>query len=297
MNIKYLILTFTLMMATSCYTEKLYISSISYQSIKEKSPSSKAMPDTANIMAVYTISPKGELQVYIKNLSQHIMTIDRTKSFIINSDGTSLAFYDPNIITTTSAQFSSTTTSSSTTFTPGPVANVLGIGGIAGGILNGIGSTNSESRMAGEIIANSVAVIDQPKISIPPKGQVNMARTVQLNGVGTFFLEELANYNDPQRDIILNLGPNDVSSSTFSVVISYSIDNENTYLILNSEFYTDILMQLHVKENGKTNNVLRTILSHPTFFMSSWNVIYFDTGDCKESYNSYVQDYVLYKYN
>lgn len=285
------------MIATSCYTEKLCISSISYQSIREKVPLSKEMPDNANIMAVYTISPRGELQVYIKNLSQKIMTIDRTKSFVINSDGTSLAFYDPNIKTNTSAKVSSTTTSSSTTFTPGPVANILGLGGLAGGILNGISNTNSEHRMAGEVIANSVTLIDQPKISIAPKGQINMSKIVQLNGVGSFFLEELANQNRQQSDIVLNVSPNDVSASTFSIVISYSIDNENTYLMLTSEFYTDTLLQLHVNESRQTNNVLRNIISHPTYSTSSWNIIYFNTGDCKESYNSYVQDYVLYKYN
>ena len=233
---------------------------------------------------ILSISPQGDLDIYLKNLTNDILTIDRTNSFVIDAQGNSTAFYNPNITNTSYAQINTETSAN------GGVVNL----GAASGML-GIGTSLSHANITttGSIIANSTYVIDQQEVSIGPKGQINLSKTFKLPGIGVPYLNSYCQLKD---DVLYRPEQNNDTNRCFTVAISYSTDKGKTYKTFVSEYYTTALYCKYIGPVGKVNPALRDILIQPEVFNNSWNLLYFHTGDCKNSYNTYLPAHTLVDY-
>lgn len=280
------------MLIVSCSSPtKLSVSSVSYQSLRnERWDILPEVPYDASIFVQHVISKDGELEVYVKNLTNEIMVIDRTMSFFVNTDGSSTSFYDPTIQMNTTTEVSSST--SGTSVNLGAVAGAVGVGGILGRALSGVNVGGASTE--GLSVSNTVYDIDQPSVAIGPKGQIHMARVFQIEGVGTRFLSELASKNTSRQNLNISAESRSESIAKFSITITYSLDGGETTETITSDYFIDNLMTVYVNENGRTNEALRKIYSmKKDVFDESWYLIYFDTNiDAKNSYlNGKLYDY------
>lgn len=281
-----------IMLIVSCSSPtKLSVSSVSYQSLRnERWDILPEVPYDASIFVQHVISKDGELEVYVKNLTNEIMVIDRTMSFFVNTDGSSTSFYDPTIQMNTTTEVSSST--SGTSVNLGAVAGAVGVGGILGRALSGVNVGGASTE--GLSVSNTVYDIDQPSVAIGPKGQIHMARVFQIEGVGTRFLSELASKNTSRQNLNISAESQSESIAKFSITITYSLDGGETTETITSDYFIDNLMTVYVNENGRTNEALRKIYSmKKDVFDESWYLIYFDTNiDAKNSYlNGKLYDY------
>lgn len=281
-----------IMLIVSCSSPtKLSVSSVSYQSLRnERWDILPEVPYDASIFVQHVISKDGELEVYVKNLTNEIMVIDRTMSFFVNTDGSSTSFYDPTIQMNTTTEVSSST--SGTSVNLGAVAGAVGVGGILGRALSGVNVGGASTE--GLSVSNTVYDIDQPSVAIGPKGQIHMARVFQIEGVGTRFLSELASKNTSRQNLNISAESRSESIAKFSITITYSLDGGETTETITSDYFIDNLMTVYVNENGRTNEALRKIYSmKKDVFDESWYLIYFDTNiDAKNSYlNGKLYDY------
>lgn len=264
-----------ILMLNACAATKLTVSSVSYQSIRnEHTDVNSTIPNNARILVRHLVSSDGELDVYVHNLTDSTMIIDRTMSFFVNSDGMSTSYYDPTIQTTTMTDMSSSTSGAAVNL--GAVAGALGVGGVAGRVLSGVNVGGSSS--GGQAVSNTTYTVDQPSVAIGPKGQVGMTRIFKINGVGRDFLKAFSSQNTSRQDIHVVAGKAEESMANFSVIISFSIDGGKHFENIVSNYYTDDLMTYYVKEHGHTNPPLRNILSHPNVLQKGWSVIYFNTN-------------------
>lgn len=77
-----------LFMLNACAATKLAVTSVSYQSIRnEHTDVTSTVPEDARILVRHHVSPTGDLEVSVQNLTDSTMIIDRTMSFFVNSDG------------------------------------------------------------------------------------------------------------------------------------------------------------------------------------------------------------------
>lgn len=276
----------------SCTTTKLAITSVSYQSIRnEKSNLSENPPSNTEIFVVYSITPEGYLDVYVKNLTDEIMSIDRTKSFYLDPKGGSTIYYDPTIKTKTVTH--SSTQGRGSTVNLGAIGGALGIGGTVGQILSGINVGSSSTD--GTSVTNTSYTIDQPSISIAPKGQASMGRTFYISPIGKEFLSNFEEEfgTDYSR---IDYTTNDTYCK-FGVCISYSLDGGKTYKKIVSNFYANSLMLSKIKMNGRINEALRKIYQqNGNALKENWFLLYFNAKKCPDNaLNSYYSN-LLYDY-
>lgn len=289
---KYLFLILPLVLLTiGCAPTKLAVSSVSYQSVRNSKDGiqSKA-PAGASIMVRHSLSSDGALNVYVTNLTDSVMIIDRTLSFFVNSNGKSTAYYDPTIKTKTTTDISSSTSSVGVNL--GAVAGAVGVGGALGRALNGINI--GDSTTGGTAITNTTYTVDQPTIAIGPNGEVNMSREFHVEGMGKSFLSDLANQVTSKENYILTADNINDAVSSFSVTITYSLDGGKTFDKIISRYYTDALLTSFVKEKGKTNAPLRDIyMKKPDALNKDWFIIYFNTNvpSLDTYYNNNLFDY------
>lgn len=251
----------------SCSNGKLLTSDVAYQSIRTKhaQPSNGKVPDNAKIIVGYSISSDGALVVTVKNNTSEIMTIDQTKSFFVNSDGSSTSYYDPTIRTTSTTDLSSKTSGGSVNL--GAIGGALGIGGGLGTVLNGINLGGSGTT--GQSVTNTTYEADVPQISISPKGTAHMSKDFHIDGVGKSSLKYKTNIKLP------NINSND-SYCRFSVCISYSIDGGKTFDKLVTEFYANSLVVIPVRKKGYVNNALNEVFATKTDALNEkWWMLYF----------------------
>ena len=272
-----------LFMLNACAATKLAVTSVSYQSIRnEHTDVNTIVPKDARILVRHIVSPSGDLEVLVQNLTDSTMIIDRTMSFFVNSDGMSTSYYDPTIQTTTTTDMASSTKGA--TVNLGAVAGALGVGGVAGRVLSGVNVGGSST--GGQAVSNTTYTVDQPSVAIGPRGQVGMARVFKIDGVGTDFLSALSSQNTSRKDLHIVADNAEESMAKFSVVISFSVDGGKKYENVVSDYYTDDMMVCYVKEHGRTNAPLRNILSQPNVLCKGWNVLYFNIshpdGDSKQ---------------
>lgn len=261
-----------LIVFNACGVTKLKVLSVSYQSIRnEHTDVNSIIPRDARIVVRHQVSSKGELEVFVQNMTDSIMIIDRTMSFFVNSDGMSTSYYDPNIHTTTTSDMASRTVGA--TVNLGTVGSALGVNGVAGRILSGV-SVGSSSTAATSV-SNTIYSVDQPSVAIGPRGQIGMARAFDIEGVGSEFLKALSSQNTTREDIHLTASKADESVAKFSVIISFSTDGGKHFEKISTEYYTDLLMLSNVKRTGKVNSSLRDILHQPDVLRRGWNIIYF----------------------
>ncbi len=209
----------------SCSTKNLLISGVSYQSVRTDFNQPTKVPDEAKISVEYFFNDTGNIQPVVHNLTDGILTIDQTKSFVIMPDGHSVSYFDPNTYSTTEGSFSSQT--NSTTLNLGAVTSVLGLGGPIGTLASGI-SLGTASTTGG-YSQNTVTRVDQPIINIGPKGLIAMSKAYKINGIG----RTSKNFNS-----FIDV-PYNQSSIKFSVCISYSVDDGNTFEKLVTNFYVN----------------------------------------------------------
>lgn len=235
----------------SCSSGKMLTSSVAYQSIRttfrQPNMSAHEIPDDAEIILAYTITPDGELVVGVVNNTQEIMVIDQTMSFFVNN-GRSVSYYDPTIKSRTVTDLSSETQGASVNV--GAIGNALGIGGRLGGLLSGINLGGSGTT--GTSIQNTTVIADQPRISIGPKGSSTMSKTFEINGVGRTSLR--------QAGAVVACNKEN-SYCKFSVSISYSLDGGNSFKKITTDFYANSKIVIPVGRKGMVNETLRSLFA------------------------------------
>lgn len=289
MKYSYLLLLGGLLL-TSC-SSNLLLKSVSYQSFRNANKNAVSnkgdIPQDAEIVVEPILSADGTLNVTVTNLTDSVMVIDRTKSFV-NTGENSTTFYDPTVITQTTSDTEGG--AKGMTVNMGAVADAFGIGGIAGGLLGAVnlGGTKDNSKTT----VNTTYIQDFPQVSLAPLGRADMKRTFRINGMGNEFLAQLPDCNqtfDEPRN----------SYNRFSMCIVYSLDNGVTWDKITSLFYANSLIVCNVKERGKNNEALRYVLSNkPDYNKESWYRLYFNCTtvvDSETPTSFTVQDLFDYK--
>lgn len=260
----------SLVLCSSCTFKVMDVSYLSIHSLDHEPPI--APPKRATIAVNNIISPEGALDVVVTNLSGDIIIIDRKNSFLINTNGISQAFYDANIHSTTHTNTAAT--GGGIGVNVGAVANTLGASAAAAQALSGIniGSSSSSSQSVSE----SIYCIDEPQVSIGPKGALSMGRDFVIP-VGVDVLKELSNQNQDRRDILNPNIPKEQSPIRFGIIITYSTDEGKTWEKLVSNYYVNSVMQTYVSQNSKMNQALRKIVGRkPNLMEENWYLLFFN---------------------
>lgn len=208
-----------------------------------------------------SLSDNGDVNVIVRNLTDDILTIDQTKTFFINSNGRSTAYYDPTVRTT-----SNTTTSGATkggSINLGGIASAFGIGGIAGTLMSATNIGGSTS--AGISNTYTEVVADLPQVSIGPRGEMALSKTFTLeksNRLSNNFIS--ADYN--------------TSPLKFTISIKYSTDNGETWDMITSNFYCNSYLTINCPER-QTNEAIRNLIrTKPNATLEPWFNIYSNRG-------------------
>lgn len=281
------------LLSSCAVPEYLGVSGVAYQSLqlKQDTPTDpNAIPKDAKIAVFCSIDKDGNVDVFVENKTDKIMTIDRTKSFFQNRNCIAQMYYDPTVQTNTT----STTEGSGrgVGVNLGAIASAVGIGGILGTALSGVsvGGSNSSSVTN----TNTTCVIDQPKVSIPPHGRISLGRTFQIQGVGKEFLQSAVNecYSDVNN--VFNI---DNSYAFANICVSYSIDEEQTYQFIENKLYASSLLIGKVKYTGKVNDALRSVyINKPNALTESWYLLYFASAKKNRNNNHKVSQQLLLNY-
>lgn len=262
--------------------------SVSYQSIRNERTDISETPSTAEILVVCSVSHDGDLNVFVKNLTEEIMLIDRTQSFYLDPNGTSTIYYDPTIKTETVTNIS--TQGSAASVNLGALGKALGVGGSVGQILNGVNVGGSSTN--GVSVTNATYIVDQPSISIAPKGQTSMGRTFHIANIGRRFLRDFERLSG--KEFIKTDFTSHDSYCKFGVCITYSTDGGKTYKKIVSNYYANSLMSVPVKEENKefkVNDALRKIYSQNVDALNEkWFLLFFDRY-YNSNPNFYPEDY------
>lgn len=262
-------------MFSSCSAIK--VSHVGYQSVRTTYKQPQSIPDDVEIVVAIKIDIDGNVTPIIFNPTNEIMTIDNTKSFFVNSDGSSMSYYDPTIrtVSTTSSVGSSSTYSridNSITSSSNSVSQRIS------------GRDNTLSSLY--TTTNVSTLVDQPTTSLAPKGKGAMPHTYQVLGLGR---PSIKGADHAIR--VVDATPND-SYCTFSVVISYSFDNGRSYKKIVTNFYSNAFVVVPVeKKNGyyQVNEAIRSVYSAKADALQEpWFLLHVNTEDHKKSiYNSW----------
>lgn len=275
----------------SCSPHYLNVTGVAYQSMRSQTPvlTLDDIPKDATIIVGCQIGQNGEFDVIVKNNTDQIMTIDRTKSFFRNQSGNSMVYYDPTV----QVQTQSTTVGGErgASVNLGSLAAAANIGGALGTALSGVNVGGSRSSATTN--TNSTYIVDQPQISIAPHGQASMGRTFIVAGVGSQFLDQAV------------LSATDDVNNTFSptktyaacnLCISYSVDNGKTYETIITDVYANSLLVGKVKQTGKVNEALRTIYANKNdVFAEPWYMLYFQSKEKKNNCKIQTSEFLIYK--
>lgn len=279
-----IILMFLSAMAMSCSSARLTTKSVAYQSVRTTNaqPTNESpIPDDAKISVAYLIDQNGALTVIVYNRTAEIMTIDQTKSFFINSAGKSISYYDPTVRTKSTTDVTSSTQGASVNL--GAVTNALGIGGIAGRLAQGINVGGAGTT--GTSTTRTVTFADQPRISIGPYGNGAMSKTFVEPQLGFSFLQ------NAQPQSYVSLSTQD-SYCKFSVCISYSLDGEQTFDTITTDFYANSCVVAPVQSHGRVNDALRSVLLAKTDALNEfWYLLFFNS-----QLKSYMNQGMLFDY-
>lgn len=270
------LLNILLMGVTACSTAgQLNVSAVTYQSINTKKPQQtqeNSIPKNAKILVSYLIDKWGQIGVIITNLTDEILIIDQEKSFLINTDGISQSYYDPNTYTSTTTTHSFN--SSGTSINLGGIASALGVGGRIGSLLGGITTSNSSTQ--GISTSNSIIVTDQKTVKIGPHGTIALSKTFPIKGIGIKNVSSSISADMTYTD----------SPLKFSSCISYSLDNNKVFNKIITDFYVSSSIYAPVRQKGKVNEALREIISTKTDLLSQpWYMFHFINNIKAEAIN------------
>ncbi len=276
---------------TSCGTT-LKVHDITYQSVRnvrqaELKPVTE-IGDSASILIEPYVTVDGSIDVYVTNLTDSIMILDRTKSFFVSPQGTSTIYYDPMVRTQTSTHTSGNTKGVGVNL--GALGRAAGVGGAVGQILSGINVGGSKQNIS--TVSNTTYVIDTPTGAVAPHGRASMGRTFIVTEIGSVFCSSLATQS------IQNVNQSyDESNSIckFGVCVSYSLDNGKTFRKIVSNYYVNSVMLAKVKQNGKINQELRQLMeSKRNLFEEPWYILKF-RGNARMT-KDYMHSSLLYDY-
>ena len=253
MNIlKYKLFLFILiglsLLLSSCSIGKLNTTKITYQSVRTtfaQPDDSHPIPEDAEIVVAYSIDGDGDLTVIVFNRTDEIMTIDQTKSFFVNTNGVSTSYYDPIVRTTSTTNTSSSTSGGSVNL--GSIAGAFGVGGPVGTLLGGVNVGGADTYGSSTTYITQVA--DMPEVSLSPHSQAAMSKVYNISN-----LDVNTSYSGKQLDMNQNN-----SYCTFSVCISYSIDNGYNFKKIVTYFYANSRIGLPVTNNSKVNDAIREL--------------------------------------
>lgn len=261
-------LTCMLCIMSCTSTRSLHTYGVGYQSIRMDAPQITKIPADAKIVVGTTLSTQGDILVQIKNNTKEIMIIDQTLSFVVNTDGVSTSYYDPTIRTSTVTDFSSGTKGASVNL--GSVANLLGVGGKIGSLLSGINVGGSNTN--GQSVANTTYFADQPQIALAPMATGAMSKVFKINNIGVPGLQITSPVNYQIKNI-------KEAPLKFSVCISYSIDNGNTFDKIVTDFYVNSLIYVPTASTQNLNDAVRNILTSKSDAITEpWGLFYFNTN-------------------
>ena len=247
---------------SSCASTKLATTAVAYQSVRTEQYKEE-VPNDAHILVAYGISADGELMVTIKNLTDEVMIIDQTKTFFVNTDGMSVSYYDPTVITTSVTDMSSSTTGASVNL--GAIGGALGIGGTLGGLLGGINVGGSET--GGTSFTTTTMKADLPQYSLGPKGMGTLSKHFSVTGIGRSSLS----YARIQSVVYTRSN----ADKKFSVCVTYSVDGGKTFDKIVTPLYLNAQVVCPVGKHGKVNDALRNVLTQkPDALNESWWLLY-----------------------
>lgn len=195
---------------------------------------------------MYVINTDGSINAVVKNLTTEILTIDQTKSFFIDTNGSSTSYFDPTVTTTSNSSYSSETEGAA--FNLGGLANGLGIGGFLGSMMNA--TTLSGSTTGGNVNTVTTYMRDMPQVSLGPMGSGVMSKVFNISGVGSRALASAGAGN----------GEWSMSDSPlrFSVCITYSVGDRGEFQKIVTNFYVSSSMVVDISR-GKINDAFREI--------------------------------------
>lgn len=232
---------------SSCKGYELYITQISYLSVRAEDPKSEGqIPQNAAIVVYHSIDNDGNIEVTIKNNTNQIMIIDKTMSFFTDSKGNTYSYYDP---TTKLISHSNTRgITNSSTVNLGSVAGALGVKGPVGTALNGVNVGKSNTNATTQ--TNASYYTDQMQIGIAPYGKAQLGHAFQeVAFCVSNFTNEYYRIDD---------SPGYLTPSCY-ITISYSIDGGNTYDRIDTRIYRNSLMVSPIRQEGMINEALRII--------------------------------------
>lgn len=274
----------------SC-ASSLDIRNVAYQSVRNVKENLPPEPGTdAKIFALFQLDNEGNLYVTVKNLSKEIMTVDKTKSFFVDNDGTSHYFYDPSVRTTSSSI--TIANGSGTTVNLGIVDHAFDIGGVLGSVLHGTNVSSSSTDILST--SNSVTRTDMPQLSIAPNAQSYIGRSFALPGYGKSFLKDIST---KKTDFSSKYTPENTYQK-FRVVISYTIEGDGIVYKMNSEFYANAIASYAVHK-GKVNDALRNIYNSNPEALKELCYLYYFIPNKEYPGITVVDDYsasILYDY-
>lgn len=227
----------------------------------------RPIPDKAKIAVAYSISGDGKLTAIVYNRTSEIMVIDQTKSFFVNSDGTSTSYYDPTVRTTSTTRTSSSTTGASLNL--GALAGAFGIGGALGTLASGINVGGSGTD--GVSTTNTTYVADLPQVSLAPRSNGAMSKVFHVTGLGASSMGDME---------ALHIHLNEAQSyCRFSVCITYSVDNGKTFEKLVTDFYANSMVIVPIQHKGKVNDALRQVYAAKSDLLyEPWWLLHFNSN-------------------
>lgn len=282
-KITYTILSIVL---ASCGSGKLTTSSVAYQSVRTRHAQptqSSPIPDEAKIVVAYSISESGALTAIVYNRTSETMTIDQTMSLFINSNGQSIPYFAPAVGTT-----STTSRQSVTKRRPANISATskpIDRNGTAGKAHSSIDLR--DTGMTGIATTNYTYMAYQPRVTIAPNSKGALSKAFKINGIGKNGLKA-----GEASSVSLNEGE---SYCRFSVCISYSLDNGETFDKITTNFYANSKLIVPVTQEGKVNEALRKIYQTKQDAINEyWWLLHFNSN-IPTGYNDRVQG-VLYDY-
>ncbi len=236
-------LSITVPALTSCGSKNsLLVSQVGYQSIRTSFTQPKEIPSDAKIAVQYFFNPSGEMLAVVYNRTDKILTIDQTKSFLINTTGNSQSYFDPATYTSTSGTINTETNGTSVNL--GAISSAFGISGAIGTMLSGI--TNSYSTTTGSYSSSSISIQDQPQVRVGPHGKMIMSKQFKIDrltdGEGINSYVDVDFKNSPLR---------------FSVCITYSFEDAAEEKIV-TDFYVNSTINEKVN-GGRVNEAFMNI--------------------------------------
>lgn len=249
-------------MLTSCSGNKLVVSKIGYQSVRTTFQQPTEIPDDAEIVVFYVISEEGVIIPIVHNKTSEIMIIDQTMTFLVNTSGQSISYYDPTVRTTSNTSISSGTTGASVNL--GAIAGAFGVGGVLGTALSGVNVGGANT--SGYENTTTTVMSDQPRVSMAPKSRMALSKKYSIGGVGE---NSISNVRE------VDASP-DNARSKFSICISYSVDDGRSFKKIVTDFYVNNNIVIPVKNKGRVNEALRELYTiKPDALDETWWLLHF----------------------